>query len=241
MRLLREWMLSVWRTILTPEMTLPSHSPSLGPTERSYLAVLAEAQRRGLTMTRTKVAKLLYLADLEMTREKGRQATEIHWKWLNHGPFDNSLFDVEEMLRWAHLVEADKTQNYYGTLEVRLELGAGAENLAEIFGEDAPAARVVAEVVDKWGGLSASALRDLTYRTDPMIKAQASDARGEELDLDMMVEPPSEGVIRAFDDLTAKVRELPEQETESGAMDDLEDEVNGLRRARTKANRELLG
>jgi uncharacterized phage-associated protein len=192
-------------------------------------------------MTRTKVAKLLYLADVELNRARGRQATEVRWKWHHHGPFDDSLFRIEEHLRWAKLIEMDKTQNYYGTPEVRLELAADPTSVTSSLEEKDPmAVRVIADVVTRLGHLAASALKDLTYRTEPMRKAQGTNARGQELDLDIVIEPPPDEVARVLEQLREEARQLPEQESDGGVMDDLADELASLRRARVEANRDML-
>lgn len=49
-------------------------------------------------MTRMKVAKLLYLVDLEAVRSTGCLATDVRWQWLDYGPFSTALYEVEDDL-----------------------------------------------------------------------------------------------------------------------------------------------
>jgi len=210
---------------------------SLGPTERTYLAILDEARRHGMTMTRTKVAKLLYLTDLELNRRRGHHATELRWKWLHHGPFDNALFHVEEVLAIAGVVSVKQTSNFFGAPEFRLQLEVPTE--AGILDEDTLG--TVVQIVERFGSLTASELKDLTYRTEPMRRAQESDAHDEELDLDVVLTQPREDLGSIVGRLRGTLQELPEQDTDPEAMDELADDIGSLAKVRSRANRELLG
>jgi uncharacterized phage-associated protein len=218
-------------------MTMPDPTPSLGPTERAYLTVLREARQRGFTMTRMKVAKLLYLADLELTRERGHQASEARWKWDKFGPFDRDLLRVEDVLHSTSMVDVEKTHNFFGSKEIRVEIRAEGE--AEIL--DGWAARVIAEVVAKFGDLTPSSLKDLTYSTEPMLLAQEAGIRDVDLDLDIVQAPPSEEAHRALADLREAASALPVEESSEGAMQALEEDIEAFADLRAEANRELLG
>jgi hypothetical protein len=61
-----------------------------------------------------------------------------------------------------------------------------------------------------------------------MVKAQAEDARGDELDLDLLVEPPSRESAEALDSLRRAAGELDSQESDPGAMDDLRNDIDKL-------------
>lgn len=218
--------------------TMPTPRPSLGTTERAYVTMLAEASRRGITMTRTKIAKLLYLADLELTRQRGHQATEATWRWLNHGPFDRDLVVIEGRLAESKVVEVTKTHNYFLSPEYRIEAGRAAEDVELL---DGSARRVVANMVEAFGKLTPSALAKLTYSTEPMLKARELGEREVELDMDVVLPPPSEEAKSALERLRKAASELTMEEASPEAMDALEEEIDAFGELRRRANRELLG
>ena len=152
--------------------------PARSPAEEAFLAVLVAARGRFI-ITRTKVAKLLYLADLEMARTSGRPATGVTWRWLDYGPFNNDLFTIENRLAASNLITREQTQNWYGTLEYRLTaVETATSNIDEEFW------RIVSAIVDAHAAKAASTLRDITYQTPPMLEAQAGGERGVILDLE---------------------------------------------------------
>lgn len=59
------------------------------------LAVLGEARSAGVSLSKTKLLKLVYLVDLETCRSSGRIATGWDWKFHHFGPwtaeYDSSL------------------------------------------------------------------------------------------------------------------------------------------------------
>lgn len=144
----------------------------------ALVALLAAARAQGATVTRTKLAKLLYLADLLAVKEIGGPRSGVEWRWLHYGPFSNLLLSVEDDLVSAGVVERERTENYYGTAEYRLRLGRDVP-----VDVDAQFAVIIEKVVLEYGALAASTLRDITYQTPPMLEAQREDARGEVLDL----------------------------------------------------------
>ena len=78
-------------------------------------ALLVLASRKNLRINRTKVAKLLYLADLRSVDQSGTAGSGIAWRWLNHGPFDNVLSSIEDGLVRQRIVERETTR--WGTVE----------------------------------------------------------------------------------------------------------------------------
>lgn len=78
----------------------------------ALIALLSAARAQGTTITRTKLAKLLYLADLRAVRELGRTGSGVEWQWRHHGPFSKLLQSVEDDLVTTGIVEREVTENY---------------------------------------------------------------------------------------------------------------------------------
>jgi uncharacterized phage-associated protein len=159
------------RTVADVQFTLRGAPAAL-------VAVLAAARAQGAIVTRTKLAKLLYLADLRAVEELGGPRSGVEWRWLHYGPFSRLLLSVENDLVSAGIVERDSTENYYGSAEYRLRLSR--EVPVDV---DAQFALIIENILLQYGDLAASTLRDLTYQTSPMLEAQRESARGEVLDL----------------------------------------------------------
>jgi len=64
------------------------------------LAVLGSAAQANVSLSKTKLLKLLYLVDLEVVRASGQTATRWHWTFLHFGPwtgeYDRSLEALRE-------------------------------------------------------------------------------------------------------------------------------------------------
>jgi uncharacterized phage-associated protein len=144
----------------------------------ALIALLAAARAQGAIITRVKLAKLLYLADLRAVQELGGPGSGVEWRWWHYGPYSKLLLAVEDDLVSARVIEREVTENYYGSTEYRLRLGR--EVPVDV---NAQFAVIIEDVVLRYGNLAASSLRDLTYQTRPMREAQREDARGEILDL----------------------------------------------------------
>ncbi|MFD6095550.1 type II toxin-antitoxin system antitoxin SocA domain-containing protein [Nocardiopsis flavescens] len=144
---------------------------------RSVLSLFRVARDQGHTLNRTKIAKLLYLADLTTVENGGVAFSGATWRWENYGPFDSTQYRVEDGLVASGIIE--RTQDPQSPCgEVRLRLVEDVE--APLPPEPLT---VLAEVVAEHGGKSAVQLRNLTYETSPMVRAQSEGERGVLLDL----------------------------------------------------------
>src|SRR4030095_3928868 len=84
------------------------------------LTVLRAAHDNGYTISRTKLAKLLYLADLAAVQAGRAPVSGVEWKWLDYGPFNIVMYDVERALARAGLVKVTDVIDEVGTREKRL-------------------------------------------------------------------------------------------------------------------------
>jgi uncharacterized phage-associated protein len=198
-------------------------------------AVLRAAREAAAHMTRTKVAKLLYLADLEAAKRGLEVRSGIEWKWLDYGPFETDLYAVEDQLVMSGAIDRKTQISYMGTREFALR---------DVSPEDAPVRvddaywEIVRLVVSEHGRKAAGTLRDMTYQTVPMLDAVQEGTRGVVLWIDQLVPPPSPAqglsVLRRIRD------GLPEQDDDPGVFDDLREEVDSLHPARAAATRKLM-
>lgn len=198
----------------------------------ALVALLAAARAQGTIITRTKLAKLLYLADLRAVRELGRAGAGVEWRWLHDGPFSTLLQSVEDDLTATGVVEREVTKDSYGSSEYRLRLGR--EVPVDV---DAQFAAVIEGTVLEYGNLAAASLRDLTYQTKPMQEARRENARGEILDLFSGYPVPDIGPALAR--LQDVIDGLPPQDDE-GDLDGLSDELADWAPLRARATRRLL-
>lgn len=209
---------------------MPASWPS-PPDTRPYLAVLEAASARGFDVGRTKLAKLLYLCDLEAVERFGEPFTGIVWKWENHGPYNaQTIRSVEDLLvQEGHItvtpewVGPEHRQQTLVLKQDRPTARALEQRLAELVGE----------VVGEFGGLNATELIALAYTTPAMEAAQQSGARGDTLDIEYHRPIPDvAGVVSAYADvLEAAGGRLSDEEGDPAELEALIDEMDRFRRA----------
>ena len=204
---------------------------------RAIRVLLGLAEARELRMSRTKVAKLLYLADLRSISHDGVPGSGVAWQWLKHGPFSDRLLHVENDLVAAGNVARDRTWNWYGKPEYRLTAPTPA---AELLDETDQYIAHLDAVLAEHGHLSATELKDLSYETEPMLEAQTEGERGVFLDLgENATLPDISGVVG---NLRRHLAELESRDDEDGPAPAgcSEELLIPLQSARAEANRILL-
>ena len=71
--------------------------PRTDPRLRDLIAyVVARTRERGVTLTRTKLVKLLYLMDVERVRGRRDPLTGLTWVFFHYGPYAYALIDTLE-------------------------------------------------------------------------------------------------------------------------------------------------
>ena len=162
--------------------------PRADPDLQDLIAyVVARARDRDITLTQTKLVKLLYLIDVERVRRGARPLTGLTWRFFHYGPY---ALELPETLRT--LEDRLQTRQWQGAV-----LYGGARDAPE--GNEWPPAtrRVVDTIVDRFAPLELNELLDHVYfRTGPMVDAR----RGDLLDLTRAkgwTEPPSHRPLTA--------------------------------------------
>lgn len=196
-------------------------------------ALLQIGEREGISLTRTKVAKLLYLADLRAAEDGMLGTSGMPWIWYNYGPWARELILAEDALVRDGVATRQEGENYYGSKQVSISLRRAPQ-----FEIDQVFFGIVAQIVREYGHLSPSSLKDLTYSTAPMIEAQRTQ-RGTRLDLDSArpVKPVS-GALRRL----AKHRQSREPlgQVSTEVRDGLRDEIKVARPSISRANGLIL-
>ena len=144
------------------------------PDIRSLIAyIVARARDKGVTLNRTKLVKLLYLADIESVRSRRDPITGLEWVFFHYGPYAFELIDTLQQMEGSELT----AQKWHDSVLYRAAPGAPD-------GEDwLPAIRrTVDGVIERYASLDLNELLDYVYfRTGPMLDAE----RGHRLDLQL--------------------------------------------------------
>lgn len=144
------------------------------PDLRALIAyIVARAREREITLTRTRLVKLLYLLDVERIRSRREPVTGVNWVFFHYGPYAFELIDTLEQMEGSELV----AQSWRGSILYRAAPGAPD-------GEDWISAtrRSVDSVIARYAALGTDELLDYVYfETGPMVEAE----RGEPLDMSL--------------------------------------------------------
>ena len=200
----------------------------------AVVALLSVAARQRVSVTRTSLAKLLYLADLQAVEAGGDTVSGAEWRWLNYGPYDKRLRDIEADLVSSQILGREETVNFFGGPEIRLYLTAN-------MGPKVPAQTVALldKVMSDYGHLAPTTLKDITYQTAPMLEAQAHGERGDWLDL--YLARPTKDVSRVLSHLREVAHTIPYEQGTEGGVDEMMSEIEAFSPLRKEANRLLLG
>ena len=205
-----------------------------GTLSRSVVALLSAAARQHVSVTRMSLAKLLYLADLQAVEAGGDTVSGAEWRWLNYGPYDKRLRDVEVDLIGSQLVQKEETSNFFGNPEFRLYLVTEVEPQVP-----AQTLELFNRVISNYGRLAPTTLKDITYQTAPILEVQAHGERGDWLDL--YLARPVNDVSHVLSHFREVARSLSDQkDTEDGTRGLLAD-IEAFSPLREEANRLVLG
>lgn len=213
--------------------TAQPQPPTLQPLLSSALAVLKAAHERQFEITRTKLVKLLYFADLEAVESGGTPFTGATWRWDNYGPYDHALRRAEETAITMDVVFREDVHVAEYTAH-RLSL---TEDIEDPLPKHSMA--IVRSVVDRLGDQSPTALKNLSYATPPMVEATAAGDRSVLLDLGQARRSKQ---ARALLDRHRRLRAaMPARSDDPGVGEELLEEMGGvMAELRGRVNREEL-
>jgi len=212
---------------------VPSTETSLDAKSRSvFLALLSSAANKGITVTPTKLVKLMYLLDLQRVSNRLEPATSINWRWRHYGPYANSIFYSESDLCREGFIES--VPRRWGNREGR-ELRLLRQDYV------APALDVIASidaVLQEFGHLTPTQIKDHTYTTAPMIAAQQNGNR--EVLLDLRLARPRINVRRVASKYANRRAATPKESFDNAAaQSELRQVVSDTSRTRYRANKLL--
>ncbi|GIH69745.1 hypothetical protein Mth01_19980 [Sphaerimonospora thailandensis] len=199
----------------------------------AVLAVLKTAQEMGFEITKVKLTELLYLADLKAVEEGLSQLSGATWRWDHHGPYDHAIRRAEEFVVESELVERDDS--------TAVELGSGVLRMNVDIDDplDVIGMMLIRDVVRMHGAKSATALKELSYATAPVIEAQVGGERGVLLDLNRARRrKQTAALIRRVKSRRAR---RPTEAGDPGAGEALKSEFLEGREALQRANSRALG
>lgn len=213
-------------------MPAPQPQP-LQPLLASVLAILKAAQEHGHDITRTKLVKLLYFADLAAVEDGGTAFTGATWRWDNYGPYDTAIRRAEDATVAMGLVDRnDRSKDYeYGSCDLGLALHIDDPL-------PAPSMDVIRRVVADHGAKHASWLRNMSYETPPMVEAKAAGDRMVLLDLSLARRSRQ---AKALLDRHRRLRAAtPSRQDDAGVGEELLEEMRELAAFRGRVNAEEL-
>lgn len=188
----------------------------LPPLLGAVLAVLKAAAEERHEITRTKLVKLLYFADLAAVEAGGTAFTGATWRWDNYGPYDHALRRTEDAVVTMGIVDRDDRTAPFEYGACHLSLTRSLEIEDPLPGE---AMEIIRQVVHDLGGKSATALKDLSYKTPPMIEAETAGDRNVLLDLSRARRRKQVSALR--ERVRRNRRERSPQARDAGVADDL--------------------
>lgn len=204
--------------------------------KQSVLALILLAKDRGIEVNRTKLAKLLYLADLRAAEIDGVIPSGLVWRWRDFGPHTSVLTAIENELVADESVGRIQDLTALGSPTTRYVAGKATPypDLPDEF------IRHLIFVLDKWGNRSATELRNLSYTTRPMQRAVKGGIR--EVELEMIPEPPQVDLAL----IAAHFADLPAPDTETHGQVQIDNSRAGellddFRENRARATQFLIG
>jgi len=142
--------------------------------------IVARSRERAITLTQTKLVKLLYLVDVERAASGRAPLSGLKWVFFHYGPYALELPETLEPLKRENRLVAE---GFKDSILYRAAPGAPS-------GEEWPPAtrRQVDDVIRRYAGLDLNELLDLVYfHTAPMRDA----VRGQPLDMSLArTDPP---------------------------------------------------
>jgi uncharacterized phage-associated protein len=212
----------------------PPFSQPPEPLLSSVLALLKVAREQHRSINRTQVAKLLYFADLRAVQDGGTPFTGATWRWRDYGPYDNALLRAEDSIVEADLAERRDSRGRirHGPCTLRLVIDDLDDPLPTVQME------IIRQIVTEYGGKSATALRNLSYQTPPMIEAQAAGDREEILNLGRARRAKQAQELLARHQYRRSAQDT--QVDDAGVEDDLMSEHEAMSALRHRATSKVL-
>ncbi|WP_420380850.1 Panacea domain-containing protein [Marivita sp.] len=113
-------------------------------------------------LSKTRLTKLVYLADWEAAKHLGRQITDIRWYFHNFGPY---VDDVVDAVQSDDRFEIVSSRNYYGDEKLEIKLKQTNRLDLELIPEELA---ILDSVIEKTRPMYWNAFIKHVYSTDPI-------------------------------------------------------------------------
>jgi len=154
---------------------------------------------------RTRLMKLLYLADYEARRYLGRPVSSIPYIWYDHGPFDQQLYGWLDHLRAEGLIR-DEEVVYPSGNAGHIYTPNEAPPAHDLSPDEVEILSYVCREYSQVG--LRELLDDIVYQTEPMLDAKEKNARGEKLNMDLVNNLKSRAFAVPYEELLARSRQV---------------------------------
>nr|WP_169806402.1 type II toxin-antitoxin system antitoxin SocA domain-containing protein [Herbidospora sakaeratensis] len=213
---------------------MPAPAPLRGPAAAvAYL--LATARASGMRINRTKLAKLLYLADLRAVEQGLPPGSGVEWRWRHYGPHSLRLAEIERDLSEAGVIDVEESADPFAGYRERVIYLIDAPQTVV----DAHFVEIIDAVLAEYGRWSAGQLKSFTYQTAPMQMAIQQNRR--EVRLDLAGGAPLPDLGSGLNRLRRWAARNPLPDDEPGGVDDLVEESSQFTDHRAEATRHLMG
>jgi hypothetical protein len=139
---------------------------------RSVMAYYIKTYPHKSELSKARLTKMVYLADWKSALDRGRQLTDIKWKFNHYGPY---VDDVHNLALEDRAFRVQQEQTMYGNPRGRIELVD--DNLEVNLSDDEKA--ILDHVISETKKLGFDGFIKLVYSTFPVI----SGTKGRDLDL----------------------------------------------------------
>jgi Antitoxin SocA-like, Panacea domain len=179
---------------------------------------------------RTRLMKLLYMADYEARRYMGRPISKIKYVWHHYGPYEPGLTRWVNRLKEHGVVVEESVE--YPTGQQGFLYTPGLIRATQSF---SPAeVEILSYVCRKYSQVQLrELLDDVVYKTEPMVRAQKKNAKGQHLEMGMIDNVKAQELSVSFDELVERRRHLLAGEvfSHAEAMKALEEQSQQLSHA----------
>jgi hypothetical protein len=150
---------------------------------------------------RTRLMKLMYLADYEARRYLGRPVSGINYIWYDHGPYDKALNSRIGRLKDAGVILEEPVvypngkSGYYYT--------RGPKDFVSGF---SPAeSEILAFVTRRYANVDLrDLLEDIVYKTEPMVRAIREKARNKPLAMSVVDNAKAKELTTSIEELLTR-------------------------------------
>jgi hypothetical protein len=154
---------------------------------------------------RTRLMKLLYLADYEARRYLGRPISSIPYVWHHYGPYDSRLNDWTSELESRDVLVEERV--IYPSGKAGYVYHRGPRMVTPSF---TPAeSEILAYVCKEYSRIELKGLlEDVVYETEPMVDAKDRNGRGEPLNMALVDNAKREEFGLPFEELLERSRRV---------------------------------